>query len=87
MGVPEDAREVPEKSGEPWWDRTTDPVDSREIVQREPRRLLRRTEEAPIRVTVGRFRWEPLRNYEWRDLFSFLRSHRASLVMCNPLIY
>ena len=26
MGVPEDAPEVPEKSGEPWWDRTTDPL-------------------------------------------------------------
>ena len=32
MGVPEDAPRSPEESGEPWWDRTTDPLLKRQVL-------------------------------------------------------
>lgn len=31
-GAPGDAPEVPEKPGEPWWDRTTDPLLKRQVL-------------------------------------------------------
>jgi len=32
MGAPKDAQQVPNKSGEPWWDRTTDPLLKRQVL-------------------------------------------------------
>jgi len=34
MGASEDALQLPEKSGEPWWDRTTDPLLKRQVLYR-----------------------------------------------------